>query len=211
MKKNSADKNKIEVDEEAARIVRQIFDYFLSGMGTGEIAEFMNARGVLSPQEYKKSKGEKLNIPKENKEGRWTRQAVVRILKNPMYAGDLVHNIYSKPSYKSKHIVKNPPERWYVVENNHKAIVARDDFNKVNKMLCKAKPSFDVICGECFGKMSVQKKSVNGRNYSYLWCKNCEKRINAEFLKDFLKEKYAGKIKKIEVTNRYSAKIFFKN
>lgn len=209
LKKCSEDKNKIEVDEEAARIVRQIFDYYLSGMGTKEIAEFLNTKGILSPQEYKKSNGEKLNIPKKSKKGKWTQQAIIRILKNRMYAGDLVHNIYSKPSYKSKHIVKNRPENWCIVPDSHTAIVSKNDFERAGKMLCKNSVAFDIVCGECYGKMNIQRKKYKNKIYRYLWCKNCKKRINAEFVKNFLDEKYAGQIKQMEITSKYSAKIFF--
>lgn len=209
LKKCREDKNKIEVDEEAARIVRQIFDYYLSGMGTREIAEFLNAKGILSPQEYKKSKGEKLNIPKKNKRGKWTQQAIIRILKNQMYVGDLVHNIYSKPSYKSKHIIKNSPDKWCIVPNSHDAIISKSDFERVGKMLCKSSVPFDIVCGQCFRKMNVQTKKHKSKTYRYLWCKNCKKRINADFVKNFFKEKYVGQIKKIEITSKYSAKIFF--
>lgn len=210
LKKCKDDKNKIEVDEEAARIVRQIFDYYLCGMGTKEIAEFLNAKGVLSPQEYKKSKGERLNIPKKNKSGKWTQQAIIRILKNRMYTGDLVHNIYSKPSYKSKRVIKNKPEKWYIVPNSHEAVIPKSDFEKAGKMLSKNSVPFEIVCGQCFGKMTLQIKKHENKTYTYLWCKKCKKRINADFIKNFLSKKYAEQIIKIEVTNKYSAKIFFK-
>lgn len=63
---------------------------------------------------------------------------------------------------------------------------------------------FDILCGECHVKMSVYNEKQ-----SYLWCEICKRKINAEFLRNFLCEKYEGKIKYIEVTNSYSAKIFF--
>lgn len=209
LKKCVDDKNKIEIDEEAARIVRQIFDYYLCGMGTKEIAEFLNAKGILSPQEYKRCKGEKLNIPKKNKLGKWTQQAIIRILKNPMYAGDLVHNIYYKPSYKSKHVVKNKPENWFVIPNSHKAVISRQDYEKAKKMLSKNSVPFDILCGQCGAKMSLQTKKYKDKNYRYLWCKNCKSRINADFVSNFLDDKYAGEIMKMEITSKYSAKIFF--
>ncbi len=208
-KKSDADKNKIEVDEEAARVVKKIFALYIAGYSTGEITKILNDDNVLSPQEYKISKGEKLNIPKKNKEGKWTSQAILRILKNSMYAGNLVHNIYSKPSYKSKRVVKNAPEKWYVAEDSHTPIVSKDDFERVGKIMCKNTMDFNIICGECFGKMYVQRKKYKDKIYKYLWCKNCKKRVNADYVSPFLTEKYIGKIGRIEVENQHSAKIFF--
>lgn len=209
LKKSSSDKNKIEVDEEAAQVVRQIFEYYIAGYSTKDIAEILNKEGVLSPQEYKIKNGEKLNIPKKNIDGRWTQQAIVRILKNPMYTGDLVHNIYSKPSYKSKHVVKNSPENWHVIKNSHTAIVPKNVFEKAGSMLCKKKIDFNIICTECFDKMYVQKKRYKDKTYKYLWCKNCKKHINADYISPFLADKYAGKIDRIEIENEHSARIFF--
>jgi len=206
-KKSATDKNKIEVDAEAAQVVKRIFKLYIEGYTTAEITEILNFDEVLSPQEYKSSKGEKLNIPKRNKEGKWTKQSVLRILKNPMYTGDLVHNIYSKPSYKSKRVVKNTPEKWHVIKDSHKAIISKEDFEKVRGMLGG---NFNIICGECHKKMYIQRKSYKDKTYEYLWCKNCKIRINAEFISNFLKEKYIGKIDGIEVLNQYSAKIFFR-
>ena len=104
---------------------------FLKDYKTTEIANILNDKGILCPQNYKISKGEKLNIPKKSREGKWTPQAILRILKNPMYAGDLVHNIYNKPSYKNKRVVKNQPENWHIVKNSHTPIVSREDFEMV--------------------------------------------------------------------------------
>lgn len=211
LKKSKEDKNKIEPDGEAARIVGLIFDYYLSGMSTLRIAELLNAKGVLSPQEYKKCKGEKLYIPKQSAKGLWTQQAVIRILKNRMYTGDLVHNIYSKPSYKSKMVVKNSPSEWHISENTHKAIVTKETFERVNKMLKRSNLDFEIICGECKGKIFTQQKKGKNKNYIYLWCKICRKRISGEFIKNFLTEKYADRISKIEITDNSSAKIFFRS
>lgn len=208
-KKCGVDKNKIEVDEEAAQVVRRIFAYYIAGYKTKEIAEILNKEGILSPQEYKISKGEKLNIPKKSKDGKWTGQAIVRTLKNPMYAGDLVHNIYSKLSYKSKRVVKNPQGKWHILSNSHTAIVSKSDFEKVGKIMRKSNLDFNIICGECFNKMYVQKKRYKDKTYKYLWCKNCKKRVNADYISSFLKQKYVGKIDRIEIANQHSAKIFF--
>lgn len=210
LKKNPYDKNKVEIDEDGAQVVKRIFKMFLEGYKTKEIAKILNDEGILSPQSYKISKGEKLNIPKKSKDGKWTAQAILRILKNPMYAGDLVHNIYQKPSYKSKRVVKNPKENWHITENSHTPIVSKEDFEKVGIILGKGKVDFNIICGECKGRMYVQTKSYKNKVYKYLWCKNCKNRVSGEYISKFLTPKYNGKIEKIEILNQHSANIFFK-
>ncbi len=56
-KKDSADKNKLVIDEDAALIVEFIFQKRIDGMCNSKIAEKLNALGVPSPMEYKISNG----------------------------------------------------------------------------------------------------------------------------------------------------------
>lgn len=204
LKKSPTDKNKIEIDEKVAPVVQRIFEEFLKGASTCKIAEGLNADGVLSPQEYKKAMGEKLNLPKTSKDGKWTQQAIIRILKNPMYAGDLVHNIYSKPSYKSKRVVKNQRESWCIIPNSHPAIISRADFDEVAKRFDKSKGT-KFQCGQCGSKMHLIYKQSKGKKYGYIRCKNCGLSVNCDFIKSFLNEK----TQKIIIESKYAARIFF--
>lgn len=210
LKKSPDNRNKVEIDEEPSKVVQRIFAEFLSGASTSEIAKKLNKDGVLSPQEYKKQNGEKLHLPKENKNGEWTQQAVIRILKNPMYAGDLVHNIYSKPSYKSKKIVKNKKENWYIAKNSHQAIISKSDFEEVQRIFAnRCRYSIKLECGQCGSKMYTVHKICNEKKYSYIRCKNCGKSVNNNFIKPFLAEKYSGKIDKIIIESKHAARIIF--
>lgn len=210
LKKSPSDRNKIEVDEEAAEIVRRIFSLFLSGQSTAEITDILNEENIPSPQEYKRIHGEKLNIPKKNVSGKWTRQAIIRTLKNPMYAGDLVHNIYSKPSYKSKRVVKNKRENWCVIPDSHDAIISRSDFDEVQRIFSnRCKNSIKLECGVCGAKMHTVNKYCRSKKYSYIRCKECGLSVNSNFLKPFLTEKYAGRVDKIIIDSRHSARILF--
>lgn len=56
-KKDENNKNRLAVDEYAAGIVKQIFGWKIQGMAVSAIADRLNETGVLSPKEYKKSKG----------------------------------------------------------------------------------------------------------------------------------------------------------
>ena len=211
LKKSRYDKNKIEIDPDSAGVVRRIFNLYTEGVSTKEIAEILNIDKILSPQEYKISKGEKLNIPKRSKNGEWTQQAVIRILKNRMYTGDLVHNIYSKPSYKTKRVIKNGEEMWTVIPNSHPAIVSGDIFKKANEILKnRGIRNVFIRCGVCGCKMSIINKRCKEREYKYIKCKNCKLTVNGAFIMPFLGEKYRESVKEIETFSKYSAKIYFK-
>ncbi|MBQ6907940.1 MAG: recombinase family protein [Clostridia bacterium] len=211
LKKSKSDKNKAEIDPVASKVVKEIFDRFIEGKSPLEIADILNKKNVPSPQLYKKLSGEKLNLPKKSKDCVWTAQAIMRTLQNPMYTGDLVHNIYSKPSYKYKRIVKNTPDSWCITPNTHSAIIDRATFNKANEIIkSKKRNNFNFICGECKGKMSVNRKKYKNKTYLYLKCPKCGVKINGDIFIKFTEPKYRDKIEKIIVNNQYGCRVFFK-
>lgn len=55
--KSPEDKNKLMVDVYAAEVVRDIFGWKLSGINQDAIARRLNEQSILSPLEYKRSKG----------------------------------------------------------------------------------------------------------------------------------------------------------
>ena len=76
---------------------RQILEQvYLEGMSQQGIADRLNADGVLSPSEYKRSLGMKyISGFKSNPQAKWSAVAVGRILKNPLYIGVMVPVSYT--------------------------------------------------------------------------------------------------------------------
>lgn len=137
-RKDPEDKNALMIDEEAAEHVKSIFTWFLEGMGKNAIVRRLNDSGILCPAAYKKSKGMKYKNP--NSEGGnplWCAVSVGNILKNRMYAGDMVQGRYRIKSYKIHVQETVPEEEWYIVENTHDPIIGREDFAKVQALLKK--------------------------------------------------------------------------
>lgn len=115
--------NKLYIDEEKARIVKQIFEQYLGGKKPKEIAEYLTEKGVLAPCG-------KPHIP-------WNDVTIRRILSNPTYAGHLTQNRCRKINYKINKKVMLPKESWITVKNTHEAIVAQDVFDAVCTMKLK--------------------------------------------------------------------------
>ena len=65
--KDPKDKYHLIIDEEAAQIVRRIFDMYIQGYGTHKIAMIFNKEKIPTPLEYKKLKGSKLGSRHINK------------------------------------------------------------------------------------------------------------------------------------------------
>ena len=55
--KDPNNKNHLVIDEEAAQIVRHIFDLYLKGYGINSLARKLNDEQIPNPSTYKKSKG----------------------------------------------------------------------------------------------------------------------------------------------------------
>ena len=136
--KDPNDKNALVVDEEAAAVVREIFSMFLDDMSKNAIVHYLNDHGVLCPAAYKR---ERLGLKYQNpsidpaKRPLWCAMSVSTILKNRMYCGDMVQGRYRMKSYKVHIQEVVPKDEWYIVENTHEAIIDRDTFEKVQRLL----------------------------------------------------------------------------
>lgn len=138
--KDPNDKNALVVDEEAAGVVRDIFQMFLDGMSKNAIVHHLNDHGVLCPALYKQERlGLKYQNPQMNMAKRplWCAMTVGKILKNRMYCGDMVQGRYRMKSYKIHVQEVVPQDEWYIVENTHEAIIDRETFDKVQRLLLR--------------------------------------------------------------------------
>ena len=155
-RKDPANKNHLLIDEEAAAVVRRIFALYLAGSGTTRIARLLNEEGVPPPSRYRQEHGG----PAPAQSGLlWSRATLHHMLRNRTYAGDLEQGRRKKISYKSARSVALPPEQWIVVPGTHEAIIDRDTFEAVQRMLARPERSGSggtvhplagrVFCGLC--------------------------------------------------------------
>ena len=154
----------------------------MEGVSAGDIADRLNKSGILTPMDYKKSKGMRFTTPfRVNAHSYWNASAILRILKNPVYTGMLAQGKNTTPSYKVKRRIVKPRREWDIVENAHEAIVSPDDFEVVQKVLAldtRTSPGSSMVelfsgmvyCGEC-GASMVRKTVPSGKKkYVYYVC-----------------------------------------
>ncbi len=187
-KKDEKNKNQLVVDEEAAAIVCEIFKRKLDGFSAQAIANWLNRQGVLSPLEYKHSKGSRyFTTFKQKDKSRWTAVAVFRILKNPAYIGTLVQGKRSTPNYKVRKLFDVPEKQWVSVPNSHEAIVSKEIFESVEKLLladtrtapsqnCTYPLSGLLYCGDCGRSMVRKNNSYANKPYIYYICSGYKNR-----------------------------------
>ena len=187
--KSDENKNKLVTDGYPASVVRDIFRMKIDGMSALKIAETLNSLGVLSPIEYKKDRG--LPHPTggytDIDGAKWSPKTVIRILNDETYTGTLVQWRRKKVNYKVKDYIDNPESEWKRTENAHEAIISKQDFDLVQKIMrldTRTAPggkevyifSGVLICGSCGARMTRKTVPYKGEKYHYYYCPTTKKR-----------------------------------
>ena len=129
-------KGKLIIDPEAAEVVRRIFSMALNGIGAHKIARTLNEEKIPSPTAYKRLHGIHYRIAFKNTNATlWSSPTVSQILHDQLYIGNMVQGKHKKVSYKSEKTIWIPKSQWIVVENTHEAIIERETFETVQRMM----------------------------------------------------------------------------
>ena len=189
--KDEENKNHLVIDDYAADVVRDIFSMKMCGMSQQTIADKLNADGILSPIQYKKSMGVGLNSSfAKSVKPKWSYNAVLRILKNEVYTGTVVQGKCTTPNYKIKKRIHKDEEDWIRVEHMHDPIISKGQFELVQRLLLRdtrVAPdgsevfplSGMVYCADCGEPMVRKTVPAGGKKYVYYVCagnkrdKNC--------------------------------------
>ena len=175
-RKSDEDKHKLVIDEDAAAVVRRMYEQRQAGMAYGKIAATLNTEGVLSPRWY-------WTIHYGNGSCRfsklWTYTAVKNILCDPVYIGKLVQNRTCTRSYKDKTYVSKPKSDWIIHEDAHEAIVSAGVWNRVQEINRAAKArcennapptpalfSGKLVCAGCGSPMVANRETQRRRDGS---------------------------------------------
>ena len=158
-RKKKGDVHQLEIDPEAAAVVREIFDMKLAGMGTTEIAQNLNDRGIKTQTIYKSEKGEAVNHDATDENLCWFASTVEALLQNENYTGAVVSLKHTADRVTGK-MKKLPKEKWIKVEGMHEAIVSEDEFRRVQESFRQKSPAKPPrkqhyrcgICGKKLGR-----------------------------------------------------------
>ena len=182
-------KNLLVPDPYAARVVCDIFRMRLEGASASKIASELNRLGILSPLAYKKNNG----LPYAKKgyadkaDCKWSATTIIRILQDETYTGTLVQGKQGTPHYKIKQMEQRPASEWVRVPDAHKALIARQDFELVQRIKgldTRTSPNEDtvylfsgiLICGCCGSRMTRKTNRANGKEYHYYYCPTGKKK-----------------------------------
>lgn len=167
-RKSPHNRYQLIVDEPAAVIVKQIFEWAVEGKGVHAIVRLLNSKGVKSPGCYKYDQGIFNNENLMGK-GQWQARTVAWILSNEMYVGNLIQGKTKVAAYKRLHA---SPDEWIRIENVHQAIISHELFeavrqmhhnekNGIKKKSSEAYPSNlfkgKIYCAHCGGRLDRKK------------------------------------------------------
>jgi ribosomal protein S25 len=159
---------KLTVNEDEAKIVRLIFDLYLSGKGALLIGKELGNRGIASP----------------SGDTRWNNISILQILKNEKYIGVLKQRKRITTDYLShKNKVNEGEEKFIIIENNHPPIVDKEIFDRAQKEIARRKGvtieksrysvrypwSGKVKCGHCNAAFKRKVNNGHSANPQVMW------------------------------------------
>ncbi len=164
-KKSPDDCHKLIVDEEAANIVKQIFQWALEGVSYDKIAIMLNEANIITPSHYMQQKGI-ISNKKLIGQGYWQTFTIAKIVRSEIYTGNMVQGKSITIQHKQ---IKTNEKDWIVVKNIHEAIISKETFEKAQ---------------QCRTKIAKKSKSKNKIPYTEnilkgkIYCQYCGKNLN---------------------------------
>ena len=132
--KDPEDKNHWIIDEEAAPVVKDIFDMCVAGKGPSQISKELIKRGIPTPSEHYRELGIGTPAKPSEQPGLWQQRTIADMLMKPEYLGHTVNFRTYKKSFKCKKTMWNDPSEWAIFENTHEAIIDRETFDIVQRI-----------------------------------------------------------------------------
>jgi len=129
----NGDKTAYVVDEEAAAVVRQIFEWKRQEVSVYTIVERLKTGGIESPERHKRRAGSR-NGDNIQGEG-WCPSTIRGILQNRAYIGEMICGKSETALYKGLKKRITEKDKWVVVPDAHPPIVPISDFEAVERQM----------------------------------------------------------------------------
>ena len=163
--------NKFEATEDA-KWVKLIYQWYLAGVSTNEIARRLEFLEVARPNERLNRKLHEGDAKRKNllmgsnpiiapdSEMLWNAAIVWRILRRYEYTGALVMGRRKKIDVNTTSVRTLPEDKWIIAENAHEAIVTKDEYYQAQKAIRNVTPiqykvgddfalKGKICCGNC--------------------------------------------------------------
>ena len=189
------------IDEETAPVVELIFQLCVEGNGPGKIARMLKERGIPTPGTIEFQRTGRTRRYHPDAPCHWTPDTIADILDQDAYLGRTTNFKTAKLSYKCKKKINNPPEKWVVIENTHKAIIDQETWEIVRKVREQrrrptrsgemGKFSGLLFCADCGAKLYHHRSSSYTNGPECYTCANyrTRKQCSAHYIRAIVLER----------------------
>lgn len=176
------------IDEEAAAVVREIFDLCVKGYGPSQICTVLTNKRIKTPSAHFRELGIKYpaSMGELNDGCDWNPRTVSDILKKREYLGQIVNFKTRKKSYKSKKFIWNSEEDWSIFYDMHEPIITQETFDIVQKIRANHRVvsrlgempflSGMVYCADCGAKLYQVRGKDWTEDKAYMVCATYRKK-----------------------------------
>lgn len=192
-KKSKNEKGKLEIDEKTSPIIEMIFNLALEGKTNLEIARILNKNNIMTRKQFL-NKEINYKVTSEKTKSLWTSNMIYKILSNKVYIGNLEYLKSSRSIETRRKSVENSKDKWIIIENNHKPIISKEDFEKIQEQILKKKEktestrkkknkigknifAYKLFCGHCKYSLEHCKTIYKCRTSRYIYDKDCQNNI----------------------------------
>jgi DNA invertase Pin-like site-specific DNA recombinase len=123
--------HKLIIDSGSAPVVRRIYEMFAEGVSAVNIVRYLNEANIPTPTQYHKEIGVIIS-DKIVGSSAWQSRTVNHILKNEVYAGNLVQG---KTNCRSREKTNVDKSQWIRVANTHEAVICPELLAKTQARL----------------------------------------------------------------------------
>ena len=120
-----------DIDQEAADVVRKIFEMRAEGMGFNTIARVLNKEGIPCPGRLRYLRG--IMKSEVYKDAGWLRGTVRKITQDSVYIGNRVHGKVKRDKIGMEKR-RRGMEEWNIIENAHTPIISKELFDRVQEV-----------------------------------------------------------------------------
>ena len=196
-----------EIDEEAAEVVRLIFDMYVNkNMSTLKISRYLRSQKIETSHVHFG-----YSCQNEAEPYKWSVRTIRRMLSYQEYCGDTVNGKTKTINYKTKERCIIPKKEWKIFKDTHPAIISRELFEKAQKKLQNPTQTFSprkyfydtlfhkkCICSECGKRMKMNfrtdSKEVYFQCYDRYVYNNCKSHNIRE---SYLRKMFSIQLKKL--------------
>jgi len=155
------------VDEEAAKVVKKIYEMYANGIGYYKICKYLNENKIPTPSKYKKLQGLKYVCPQyPNGAEFWNIDSIRKILLDETYDGLLIQHRTEKIAYNIKGFKKIPKNEQSIVACAHDRIIDPDISRIVRKKFTDRRAKIDLANAQKDARQLINSIQNNLNNYN---------------------------------------------